>query len=282
MALIIPPFYFNHCTDTLTGTPTEPYLGAVSFTAGVNNADSTPVTVLSALTHDCHYLIFAICATTAVSVDNKMLVDILIDPAGGTSWSQFISDVVVGGTSALVAGEISYSLYFHFPVFIKSGTSIGLQARWAAATGPAASRIIMYAFGDPSKPEQWWCGTGVESLGITASTSSGTDVTAGNAGAFGSWTDIGTSTAPYGAVQFNCNIPNNRNALYYHWQIGHNSAVLPGAHTIWKGISSSELCYQINMSRIIWCDIPSGTTMQIRGSCSGTSQTFDFGVYGVY
>ena len=69
--------------------------------SGVSNADGSAVTILPALGHDAEYLRIVLASTLTVAVDNSALMDILIDPAGGTSWSVLIPSLAVAGLCAL-------------------------------------------------------------------------------------------------------------------------------------------------------------------------------------
>lgn len=278
MGLVLPPFYFVNGVDNFTGTPGS---AGTSFTAGASNADAAAVSILSALSFDVHYLIVGISGIIAGSPSNAdSLLDVLIDPAGGTSWSSFVDDLMCGNTSA------SPCAFYHFPVFIKSGTSIGVQARTAQGSDITLGRVQMYAYGNPSRPERWWCGSKVETLGSTPASSRGTTVTPGATGTYGSWTDIGSTTsARYGAIQLGVNGTTGTSAARgYYWQMGYSSTQLPGSPTVYAStVTSSETMARTGLNQLIWCDIPSGTQMQARATCSSTaadSPTVAF--YGVY
>ena len=283
MALIIPPFKFNNEIDNLTGTPSGTGVFGTSFSTSASaNADGTAVSVLSALAFDVHYLVISIGGINGAAADAECLLDILVDPAGGTSWSGLINDLVCGMSVTPSATAASTCVY-NFPIFIKSGTSIGVRARSAHTSQISTGRVVIWAYGNPSEPDLWWCGSQVESLGINAATSKGTDVTPGNTGAYGSWTTIVTSTAPYGALQFQMNGTDGTAAnLGYYFQVGVGSAQLQGSPTIARVLTTSEVGPHTGPFSPIWCDIPSGTVLQIRGTCSGTAEVWNGAVYGVY
>ncbi len=279
--LMVPAFYFANQVDNNTGTPPAVNVGT-NFTANANNADGTAVSVLSALAFDVHYLIIGIGGLSATSANGQALLDVLYDPAGGTAWSSLIDDLVCGFTLVPSAGVNTIQQFYHFPIYIKSGTSLGVQARTLHTSNIATGRVVMFAYGNPSNPGMWWCGQKVESLGINASTSSGTDVTPGNA-VFSSWATIGTSTANYGSVQFGLNGSDATSAtLGVYWQIGYDSTQLPGSPTFYNSTGTTEVSSKVGFGQIIWCNIVSGTIMQARAIANGAAETYNVAIYGVY
>lgn len=285
--LTLPPFQFANLSSNLpfgtgTGTPPAALVGT-NFTAGLNNSDGTAVGILGALASDMHYLVVGIGGISLSTANSQCLLDVLIDRAGGTSWSQFISDLVCGFTPIPTAGAIGIQQWYHFPIWIPSGASIGIQARTRHSANITTGRVIMYAYGNPSRPDMWWCGQGVESLGIDAANSQGTNVTPGNTGAWGGWATIGTSTARYGAVQFGLNGSDaTSTAIGYYWQLGVGSNQLPGSPTCFTANTTAEVAQKSGFSQPIWCDVPTSTAWQVRGTASGTAEVHNAAVYGVY
>lgn len=275
-----PGFRFE--VDNLTGTPANGTPGT-NFTFGGSNADSAAVSVLSALAQDIQYIIIQVtgCATTAE--DNNALVDILVDPLGGTSWTVKIADLVAGFSPVPTNSGLSLGVVYHFPLEIRAGASLGIQARKAGATAAIGGRVTIHCMGQPTRHSQFWCGTAIESLGINAASSKGTNITAGTSGAAGTWTTIGTSTKRYGAIQFGVNgSDDTASALGYYWQVGYNSTKLPGSPIIYTASNTSETMQRSGPNCLIRCDVPTSTAWQMSGTCSGTSEVYNAAVYGVY
>ena len=282
MALVIPPFAFANSVDTMTGTPPATTPG-VNFQTTTANADGSTVTLLSALAFDVHYLILGFSNTAIVNSDSSTLADILIDRAGGTSWTNFIDDLAVG----FLIGQSSTNSwpggYFHFPVYVPAGASLGVRARnnnGSLTTG----RAIAYAYGNPNRPDQWWCGTTVETLGVVPTTSKGTDVTPGASGTYGTWTTIGTATSSrWGAMQIAINGSDAAPSFgSTFWQVGSNSTQLTGTQTMGAGLGSTGLGCTV-MPGPIWCDIPESTTLQLRATFDNTAtEIITASIYGVY
>lgn len=272
---------FARCTDIFTGTPQAANAG-VNFTFGASSADGASVSVLAAVPHDIHYLVIGIAGGNLSGADAQCLFDILVDPAGGSSWSELIDSLIGGFTPLPAAGGGWTPSFYHFPLWIKSGSSLGVRGRTKHTAAITTGRIIIWAYGEPNRPEMWWCGSKVESLGINAGTSSGTNVTPGNSGTFGSWADIGgTTSGRFGAIQLGINGSDAAaTAVGYHWQIGHGSLKMLGSPTIYSSNGTSETGQRI-YSGPIYCDIPAATQMQVRGTCSGTAEVHNVALYGV-
>lgn len=283
MSLIVPrgPSW-AYCSTNMTGTPTGsgPDYGT-SITSGTSSSDGTAVTLLSALAHDVEYLnIFAEGFRISGQVGDTLL-DILIDPAGGTSWSSLIDDLLVGYLPAVGTQWMPYDLY-HFPIWIPAGASIGARSRARRATaGLIVSSVQVFAYGGNSNPGSWWCGQSVETIGVTAANSAGTAHTPGNSGSYSSWADLGsTLSGPCGAVQFGSQMDNNSalNALGYYHEFGVGGARIGPPYYL--GTSTSE-----DMGRFpagpIFASLPAGTQFQQRATCSGTAQALQGAVYAV-
>lgn len=280
--LILPPWSFAYCTDNQPSTPSVQNHGT-GVTPGISNADGSAVTLLSALAHDVHRLVVHWSGFNLSTAAHYTLLDILQDPAGGTSWASLIDDILAGFSNGAGSGGGSPSGFtFDIPLFIPAGTSIGAQAR-TSHSAATAGRVSVWAFGEPSRPDMWWCGQGVETLGVTAASSRGTVVTPGNSGAWGSWTAIGTSARRYGALEFSTGGTDaTSTAIIYHFQVGAGSNVLPGYPIEARTMATAETGGAMRCGGPIFCDIPSGTQLQVRGRASGTAEAWDCALYGVY
>lgn len=285
MGLILPPWTFNSVSSNLPSTPASSSPLSSAVTSGTSNADGTAVTLLSALAHDVHYLTVGFGEFFNNASLVNALADILVDPAGGSSWSSFIDDLVCGFTRATGFGASNASMnqWYCFPVFVKAGSSLGVRVR-SNDTVARTGDCTIYAYGDPSRPDMWWCGQKVESLGIDAANSKGADVTGGANDVYGSWTTIGTSGHPYGALQFGVNASDaSAVARGYYWQIGYGSTKLPGSPTFYISSNAAEYKNVVGMFGPIWCDIAASTALQARYASSGTApDVYNCAFYGVY
>lgn len=137
------------------------------------------------------------------------IVTIGFDAAGGTSYTDAIIDLVCGPASPHASGTQPGGVTYRFPLFIKSGTSIGAKASVNSATLTAIDVACVLRC-KPSRPEHVRVGTYVTTFGSTPASSNGTAITPGTA-AEGAWTSIGTLAADY---------------IYFEFGYGVNSATM--------------------------------------------------------
>lgn len=278
------PFMWGYAATNVSGTPKQTNPGT-TFTAGGNNTMSTAVSVLSALSQDVCYLTIGFQGINVSAGDSSALADLLVDPAGGTSWSTKIASLACGFTPTNTVA-FGNSLWYHFPLWIKAGSTLGIKAQTNHTADLTAGAVIVHAFGAPSKPDSWWCGQAVETLGANTTSSQGVAVTPGSSSANGSWTTLGTSTKPYGALQFGDNGTANTtttNGIGNLYHIGVGSNKLPGSIGLYSTSSSNESLARSFNSQPIWCNIPANTAIQAIGmSSSASPQNHNLIAYGVY
>ena len=272
---------FQFAADNLTGTPSATGLAGTAFAYGGSNADGSAVGVLGALDQDACYLVVGFAGGASTGEDGSSLVDILIDPAGGTSWASLVDDLAAG-CSPTQSATVPAMCWYHLPLYIPAGATLGVQGRRNGATA-SSGRCIVQVFGAPSRPDQWWCGQGVEGIGINAASSKGTSHTPGSTGVYSAYATVGTSAKRHGAIQFTVNgADNNMLARGYYWQIGISGAQAPGTPTYYHTSSGAEVITRTGHAGPIFCDFPEGTTYQTRATCNGTSEAHDVAIYGVY
>lgn len=282
MALITKPPAWAYCTTTLTGNPVNGY--GTSITAGANNADGSSVGLLTAIAHDVEYLIIHFSGFNTSTANGSTLLDVLTDPAGGSSWGStpLISDLLVGYTNS-PSTTVGMGGSYHFPIWVKSGSSIGVRAR-TAHTATIAGRIHIYAFGGNANPGSWWCGQQVETIGVTAASSQGTNHTAGASTVFSSWTDFG-STLSYqtGAIQWavqGTNTDTSANGQSYYFEFGVGSTRI--GPQIFKSTSNVEGGWGGGPPGPIFCNLAPGTQLQVRGTSNGAApEALDVAAYAV-
>ena len=255
--------------------------------SGVSNADGSAVTILPALGHDAEYLRIMLASTLTVAVDNSALMDILIDPAGGTSWSVLIPSLAVAGLCALSVTSSPYappSGGYDFPIWIPAGASIGAQARNAGGTLQTFS-VGMYAHGGNANPASWWCGQRVSAIGVDASTSRGSSHTPGVSGSFSSWANFGSPLGEAcGAVQWAVLSEHSSNTVWtsrgYQFEFGAGGVRYGGA--IDRGITTGEAGWWIPTGPMFH-RFPAGTQFQCRGkSSSVTAPAISVAAYAVH
>jgi hypothetical protein len=283
MSLMRFPFGFTNSIDNLeSGSPSSTNQIGSQVTAGTNNNNGTVVKLFDALPFDVHYMVITAGGYNASTIDSNAALRVVTDPTGGTTWSDLINSLMVGYTATLTA-TACFANQYAFPIYIKAGSSVGVSASKNGGTGLGTTgRVIMWLYGDPSRPEMWWCGQQVERLGITDN-SRGINITSGSSNAWGAWTNIGTSTQRYGALQFGINGSDSAStANGYLFQVGTDGNKLAGSHTIHRTLSTTETGMITTPAMPIFCDTPAGTTFQMRGKASGTQEALNGSIYGVY
>lgn len=279
MSLICVPPRWAYCSDNLPSTPSTTAAGT-TVACGASNSDGSAVTLLSALAHDVEYLEIGFSASSSPSgLNNSCLVDILIDPAGGTSWTSIIDDLLAGFVGQTGSNNAINQRFYKFPIWIPAGASVGAVGRTANGT-TFNLRCNVWAYGGNSNPASWWCGQKVTTYGATPASSIGTDHTAGNSGSYSSWATIAASTEDHQAFNFGVQgIHTTAQAgRAYYFQFGVGGVQLGG--TYYKQTNTAESSWDVNPG-VVYAGVPSGTNLQVRGTCSGTAETLDVAIYGI-
>lgn len=116
----------------------------------------------------------------------RFFADLLVDPAGGTSWSVLIANIAINTPSFAMNGA-----QYYFPIYIKAGSSIGMQV--SCSTANINVRAMVSISGKPSRPDLVQAGSVVETIGAVTATTVGTAFTSG-AGTVGSYSGaLGTT-----------------------------------------------------------------------------------------
>jgi hypothetical protein len=254
-----------------------------SVVPGASNAEGSWTQIASSanIAQDI-YGIYLQIHTGATSAAAKLhVLDIGVDPAGGTSYSAVITDLVCGESPSLaVAGNREH----YFPFYIKAGSSVAVRISGNAATAGTV-RVAARFYGYRSRPEYFPVGTFSESFGVSGT--SGTSITPGNA-ADGSWVSIGTTTNPLWWWQLGYQINNGTITAEYTylelaWGDGSNK------HTIFKvmhGGTTGETCGLAAQTSLLWHaayqPVPGGVNIYVRGRCNNAPDTgYQVGVIGI-
>lgn len=194
------------------------------------------------------------------------LVDIGMDPAGGTSYSVLIPDLLAPSSAPYATfGGIQYS----FPLHIPAGAQ--LAARSSVNGGAGTPRVAIAVYGRPTNPAMRWKGTNVEALGITAASSAGTTVTPGST-SDGSWVSLGTASFDswYAEVGFG-NHDTTMSAFGFHLDLSYGASG-GDVMLIQDALVSTTGAEQITKYATTqsYCEVPAGATVYGRAQCSGT------------
>lgn len=212
------------------------------------------------------------------------IVDVGVDPAGGTSYTVLIPDLLASCASPYVGGHGNGINYF-FPIWIKSGSQVAVRASINNAT-VGTLRCWMRAVGEPLDLRTVRVGYKVRAYGITAASSSGTAVTPGTTSE-GSWTQLGTIAADehpwfwqlgYGANQGTITAVYNSGDL----AIGDASnKVIPIEQRIWGGTTTEQI-WDSGPDTMGYYQAKAGDLVYGRLQCSGTAYSgTSLAAYGV-
>jgi hypothetical protein len=183
-ALIIPSVAAGTRPSTIFGTSVTP----------AQNAYGTYAQLLAgaSVTDECQEIEIVVSGFGASAANRDGAVTIGFDTAGGTSYTDTISDLVCG-PCARTAGDGLPGAYFTFPLRVPAGTSIAAKASVNNVT-LTAIRVWCILRGRPSRPDLIRVGSFVRTFGSTPASSNGTTVTPGTA-SDGTYVQIGSALA---------------------------------------------------------------------------------------
>lgn len=129
-------------------------------------------------------------AMTTIAQGIGHLVDIGIDPAGGTTFTPVAQQIAVAVANSATAPALQMHFVPLGGIFVPSGSAVAARTR--ASTGSSALDVrAMLMIGAPDAGYNW-----VESLGISTADSGGTSIDPGaTANTKGSWTTLAAATA---------------------------------------------------------------------------------------
>lgn len=181
--------YFGFTVGSLDARP--PSIGAlgVSVTPAAGAYGSYAEVISdTVITEDCYGILIIINNGFVAAAARRRLVDIGIDPAGGTSYVSVIPNLLCTDASAYSnAGR--GGVWYYFPIFIKAGSSIAAKA---CGNSTNTLYVACQVYGKPSAPEMLKVGSKVKAYGATvANPPTGTTVTVGTTSE-GAWGSLGT------------------------------------------------------------------------------------------
>lgn len=195
--------------------------------------------------------------------------DLGLDPAGGTTYTAKIPDILCGASATYALGM---GYVYYFPLYIKAGTSVGVAA-WGIET--ATLRVNAKFYGMPTNPGVVRAGQWAETVG-TPSGAGGVSVTPSNSNGTMTWATLGTSVCRNWWWQLSVQCNNGTiTALAYRfdlaWGDATNKTMIQQYIPYWFG-GTAESAQLLNAQQG-FADVPAGATLYARGTCSGTAVT---------
>lgn len=264
-------FVYDNFGSNPSATP------GTSVTPGISNAEGSWTQLASSgnISQDVYGFFLWIFANAVASptTGKNFLLDFGVDPAGGSSYSSIIDNIVCGSAGPITAAG---GHQFFFPLFIRSGSSVAARIQGSHGTA-TASRVAVRFYGQMSRPEIFPLGRFSETIGSITNTN-GVSFTPGNA-ADGSWVSLGTTTNPLWWWQIGYQIDNGTiTAEYTYIEIAHGDS--SNKHVICRRMhqgTTSEQTGSILNLQLIWfeayCPVPAGSTIYIRGRCNNAPDT---------
>lgn len=246
-----------------------------SVIPGTSNAEGswTQIAASSDITQDCFWLYLQIHSGATSAAAKNHLLDIGIDPAGGTSYVSFFDNLVAGCSPSLTT---SGAREHCFPIFIKAGSSVAVRIQGSNAT-PGTVRVAARFYGQPTRPEAVPVGRFAQTFG-TITNSLGKSITPGNA-ADGSWADLGAVTNPLWWFQLGYQIDNGTITAEYTyldvaWGDGSNKVQM---FRVMHGGTTAEVCGLAAQTQMLACaaynPVPAGANIYVRGRCNNAPDT---------
>lgn len=178
---------FRWSLDSQAGVRPAAAYGA-AMTAGAVHTKGSYVTLIGTPTaYDSYGILINANSLAGTTSSRQALMDIGVDQAGGTSFTDTIPNLYITNASPYNVG--SGGVWYYFPLFIPAGSTIGARFQCAVASATARVRVILY--GRPVNPSSVRFGTHVEAIGDDTATSAGVTVTPGTT-AEGAWASIGS------------------------------------------------------------------------------------------
>lgn len=259
---------FNFTYDNWGANPASTI--GTSVVPGASNAEGAWTQIASSanIAQDCYWVYLQVHSGATSAAAKNQLLDIGIDPAGGTSYTAFLGNLQIGASPSLtVAGNREHL----FPIFIKAGSSVAVRIQGSNATAGTV-RVAARFYGQPTNPLATPVGAFAQTFG-TITNSNGQSFTPGNA-ADGSWVDLGAVTMPLWWWQMGYAIDNGTiTAEYTYIEIAWGDAT--NKHTMFKvmhGGTTGETCGLAAQTQLLACaaynPVPAGANIYLRGRCN--------------
>ena len=261
-------FTYNYGTNPTT-TPGQ----VVTAHVTPNTEGSTPLVLAtgSNIAQDVNWIELSLNGTSGTG-DRQMLLDIGVDPAGGTSYTWVIQNLVIGNLPLATALP---GAQFLLPFFIKAGSQVACRVQCSQTV--ITVRVAAKFYGFPDRPEAVPAGSFSETMG-TITNSQGVSFTPGNA-ADGTYVSLGATTKPMWWWQLCYSIANGTitaesTFIDLAWGDGSNKHVIMRAQHIGATTEACADVLAVNKNHALcYCPVPAGATLYVRGRCNNAPDT---------
>lgn len=182
---------FRTTYSNITGLRPSVTNWGTSITPG-NNTKGTATGLGVTCTKACYGILVGFMNSTSSGNVRNGIADIVMDPAGGTTYTTTLLPNLISGPAGFIGGASPGGFWYYFPIYIPADATLACQASVNNATvGTVACAVV--AFADPVHPENLLYGHRCEAIGAVTASSQGTSVTPGTT-SDGTWTSLGSST----------------------------------------------------------------------------------------
>ncbi len=256
-------FTFDNWGANPSSTP------GTSVTPGASNAEGAWTQIASAanIAQDCYWLYILVLGGATSTAAKNHLLDIGVDPAGGTNYTPIISNIVCGASMALASGG-GAGPKFLFPYLIRAGSSVAVRVQGSNATAGTV-RVVAKFWGQPTRPENAPIGMYSQTFG-TITNSNGASFTPGNV-ANGAWVSLGIAINPLWWFQLGVQIDNgtmSAHSTYVDIAVGDATNKLILARTLMNASTTETLGFWTDgnlMGLTNYFPVPAGAELWIRG-----------------
>lgn len=257
--------YSNEAADPATS------LLGTGVTPGTSDAEGAFTQIASSgnIANDVYWVHLNVSNGSSSTNAQPHILDLGVDPAGGTSYTAVVSNLVCGASATITS--IGCGHHFFFPLFIKAGSSVAVRIQGSNASA-TATRVLAKFYGQPSEPSAVPVATFSETIG-TITGSSGVSFTPGNA-ADGTWVSLGTTAKAMWWWQLGYHVNNGTitaESTYIDLAVGDGSNKKIIKRLQHLG-TATEMCGSVRLSNLMftecYCPVPAGGELWVRGRCN--------------
>lgn len=255
--------------DTLRVTALPGQTVTASATPHTKGSWTSIVTVAPFDIYFLNVFLGNVAASTSVT---SMLVDIGIDPAGGTSYTVIIPNILCSGAAPNTIGGQSHM----FPVFIPKGSQIAARCQAIVVSDTVTVGCTM--IGGHNRTNPWPHRGAIQDYGTNLTDSGGTPLANAGANSKGAWVQLGADTTRRhsGLIYAAGGNVSTMSAATLLIDIGVDPAggtsygvVIPN---LFLRHSNTEQVYLSNyLTGLLAIDIPAGAAIGVRSQCSATN-----------
>lgn len=252
-------------------------IGTAVTTGASSGTKGTPAQLIASTSFDAYWLVVMAHSYASTGVASDGCLDILI----GSATEEILIPDLLMGYSADPSLFVGLGKIWQFPLYVPAGSRLSAQA--AGLRTSATVRVGVYLYGGDGYPP-FRVGSKVTTYGVSA-VPNGVSVTAGATGAEGAWTQVTSGTTDdHFAI-----VPSLQNtnvsvvaARVYALDVGLGAATEEEiAQSFWYATGSAEVVNGPMPAMPVFQDIPAGSRLAVRASCSSTANALDAALHCV-